>query len=276
MAIYYILVNLLFQTNTYAVFEETNTSARSTGVCDATTAQSVGACGIFSNPASIIHENKVQIHLFHARPYGLKDLNLGTIALSWSQSEYAVAAGLKHLSNPAYQELQMYSGFALHLPAHIDAGLAIRYGRVTIQNYGSAGSLIMDIGAQLDILPNVRYGFCVSNVNYAYLGKCREKIPQILRTGVMVTAVKNTCIFIDIVRDPRFPLDIRTGAEYHIFDPLSLRIGSAVYPSRWSAGLTLAVSTWSFDYAYKSHSELGLTHLFSIQFDWKRENPHEN
>ncbi|MDZ7725189.1 MAG: hypothetical protein U5R06_20820 [candidate division KSB1 bacterium] len=217
-------------------------------------------------------QNSIQIHMFHAQPFGLKELQFNSLAFSWSPSPFAVAAALKSITNPAYQEFQFYTAIAKNLPAGIDMGCSLRYGNVSIPGYGDAGSFMVDLGLQCDISSHIRYGFSASNVNYARLGTSREKIPQVLRTGVMITAGENAMLCMDLVKDSQFPLDIRAGAEYHVFDSLSLRFGSAVYPSRWSAGFTLTIWAWAMDYAYKSHSDLGITHLFSIQFDWRIEN----
>ena len=227
--------------------------------------------GIFYNPASIHNQYSLQLHIFHANPYGLDELYLSSVAAAWSRARYTLAAAVKSLANPAYQELQLYLGYMYRLPMGIDAGCCLRYGSVAIKNYGRGNSFILDLGAQYNIISNIRYGFSITNVNYARLGRCREKVPQIIRTGVTVTAIERTSLSMDFVKDPRFPPDIRIGVEYHIFERFYLRAGSALMPSRWSAGFTVKLSICTLDYAYKSHIELGLTHLFSMQFDWKQE-----
>jgi hypothetical protein len=62
--------------------------------------------------------------------------------------------------------------------------------------------------------------------------------------------------------------DAAFGAEFRLIPELALRLGVAVVPLRFAAGLGAAVGPLGFEYAYQFHPVLKDTHVFGLRAAW--------
>jgi len=251
----------------FAAFEDTNTSTRSEGMAGAAVARSMGAESLFRNPsAMLVGERSFDSYLFFTKPFNIAELSLGIAAMQLTRKRYAVGGGIKCFGNSIYRENQFVLAGALRATGSLVVGLNIRYASLAIKNYGQAATVIVDFGTIARLHKNVSWGFLVKNANYAAIGRGREQLPQILVTGMSIKAASRFLFNADLYKDARFPLDARFGAEYSPFTTLSLRVGTALEPSRFGVGFSLNFAHFRIDYAFRSHFDLGGAHLFSIDF----------
>ena len=251
----------------FAAFEDTNTSARSEGLAGAAVARTMGAESLFRNPAAMLANGAVfDSYLFITKPFNMAELNLGAGALQVTRKRYAVGVGIKYFGNSIYRENQFYLAAALRATNRLIVGLDVRYATLAIKHYGQAGTVVIDFGVIAELHKNVTWGFAVKNVNYAAIGRAREQLPHILSTGISIKAASHFLFSADLYKDARFTTDARFGLEYTPLKMLSLRVGTALEPSRIGAGFSLNFMHFRIDYAFKSHIDLGAAHLFSIDF----------
>ena len=258
---------LFISTPLFAAFEDTNTSVQSEGLAGAAVARAMGAESIFTNPSAILTDDaSIDAYLLFTKPFNIAELNMGAAAAQLSRKRYAVGGGITYFGNSIYRENQLALAAALRATSSLAVGLDVRYATLAIKNYGQAGSLVIDFGSIARLHKNVSWGFALKNVNYAAIGRGREQLPQILSSGISVKAASHFLLSAELYKDARFPVDARFGLEYLPFKILSLRFGTALEPSRIGAGFSLAFSHFRIDYAFKSHVDLGATHLFAINF----------
>ncbi|MEK7249604.1 MAG: hypothetical protein AAB209_04195, partial [Bacteroidota bacterium] len=135
---------------------------------------------------------------------------------------------------------------------------------LSIQNYGSASTIGIDVGVLVDISDEVRWGFAAFNLNAPTIGAAKEKLPQVFSTGVTYNPIQEAIIAASIVKDIRYPTELHIGVEYSLMEMIALRAGTTSDPNTLNAGVGIHYSFVQVDYAFSSHSELGMTHQFSL------------
>ena len=126
--------------------------------------------------------------------------------------------------------------------------------------------MLLDLGAVAHIHDNLNWVCAVKNVNNAKIGQQQEPLPNVLTTGLTFTPVPRILLNFDVSKETRFPMDIRCGIEYKPFSILALRIGVGNEPTRFCSGFSVFCYRFRIDYAFSSHIDLGMTHMFSLGF----------
>ena len=147
-------------------------------------------------------------------------------------------------------------------------GVTVNYYSLSIQNYGSASAIGLDVGLLIDIADNVTWGFAAMNVNAPRIGSAKEKLPQVLSTGLVYCPIKGGTISASVIKDVHFPVELHIGVEYGVLDVIALRAGTTSDPSTLNAGIGIEYSLAKLDYAFTSHTELGITHQFSLSLNF--------
>ena len=149
-------------------------------------------------------------------------------------------------------------------------GIAVNYHNVSIENYGSAGTLSFDVGFLINLLEDLRYGIAFHNINSATIGRSRVKLPQVFLTGVSYFAGSGMTLSMDYQKELKMPSSFNFGIEYCVMELISLRVGMVSEPSIFTGGLGLNYQFIKFDYAFSHHSILGLTHQATVSFRWNK------
>jgi hypothetical protein len=247
-----------------AALEDLPCGARSTAMAGAFVAIADDAEGLFYNPAGRSLVKRTDFMAFYTHPFGINDLIRSGVALKLNRNRYAIGLAAQTFGNEKYSEKVISSSVSAQVAYNVYVGVQMRYGLVSIERYGAAGAFIGDIGMLASLSPQVSWGCCIKNVNFASLGASGEKLPQIMQTGLSLHLFDRLNFCADLYKDVRFPLDLRNGLEFSPIEPLSLRIGVGTEPSRFHAGFGINMFHFHLDYAYQSHTDLGGTHLFSI------------
>ncbi|HEY4754903.1 MAG TPA: hypothetical protein VIH28_02500, partial [Ignavibacteriaceae bacterium] len=105
-----------------------------------------------------------------------------------------------------------------------------------------------------------RLGFSVQNLNRASFGNEKDNIPLIYNTGFSYGVMEDLTFNLAVEKDIRYNYSLRGAIEYYLLEYLSLRTGFSNEPSSYSAGIGINYSYFSLDYAFFTHTDLGLTH----------------
>jgi len=216
-----------------------------------------------------------QIHtpsfsFFITRPFGLKELTYFSFAAVLPTSIGSFATGISEFGNKIYQEQSIVFNYSRSLNKSISLGLNFHYMKLHIKGYGSDFSLGLDFGFLVKLNSKLNWGFFTTNINRAEIGKSNEKLPQTFVTGVSLNTLNNLTINFDLYEELPFPLELRGGIEYIVFDKLALRTGFITETAEFCFGLGFISNRFSCDYAVNTHPDLGLTHQFSLQIVLKR------
>ena len=124
------------------------------------------------------------------------------------------------------------------------------------------------------LTPRVRCGIVARNLNDGRLGVGKEGMSQTLIIGLACRPNSRVLLSIDLLENISagswegilggYPLEIRLGQEFHLFEFLRIRTGVLDPPIQFSAGLGLKAGPLHLDYAWRSHQFLGGTHCISL------------
>ena len=264
-------MNLIICRNLLARFDDFPVGARSLAMAGTYVALANTADAIFLNPGGLSQITGMEISLFYQKPFGLDDVNIGSASASFPLWKTRLNLGVLSLGNSLYEEQVFFLAYSKSHQGRIYYGVGLKYQSVKIDNYGTAGTLGVDIGLVVPIHQQLSLGFVAKNINRPSVGKSREKLPQTFSTGLALYPHPRMILNLEIFKDVRFEQEIRFGVEFKAFDNLALRTGTANNPSRFSAGFGIHVNRFTVDYAFFTHNDLGLTQQMSFSIHWGRK-----
>jgi hypothetical protein len=164
-----------------------------------------------------------------------------------------------------YNELTFGASYASFL-SDFHFGVNCWYHAVHIAGYGSAGTIVIDAGFLVCVLPELDIGLILRNINSSTIGDAKEKLPHTIGSGISYRPVKNLTVAIDLEKETMSSAVFRCGIEYFIGNICALRAGISNECAHYSGGIGLRVSSFRFDYGISVHRSLGLTHVLSVTF----------
>ena len=265
---------LLCAAPAFAGFERRGAGARTLALANAGAALGHGALAPTINPACLTLVGGPQVEVYYTpQPFGIKELSTGGIALGFRTAPGAVAVGLSSFGFDHYREVSGSLAVAGTISA-ISAGVTLNLYSVTIQHYGSAGAVALDVGTRIPIGGTAAIGMSLLNVGAATIGSSRERIPQALTVGCAYAPLRSFRLVFDYQKELSFEGSARIGFEYQPLDALILRGGASENPSVAAGGIGVRLLSFEFDYALSNHAELGWTQALSLSLTWGGR--HEN
>ncbi|MDZ7262895.1 MAG: hypothetical protein ONB05_12420, partial [candidate division KSB1 bacterium] len=193
-----------------------------------------------------------------------QELAYGVISMVCPIGRFHPGLAFQTFGCPAYRENTAVFSLGSTYQKKMFYGFNLRFHKLDIPGYGSDYCLGLDLGFLITLSPVTTWGFFARNVNRPTLGQDPEELPQIYCTGLSLTPLKTLILNLDMYKDIRYPTEVRAGLEYRLFEALALRTGVGNNPSRFTAGLGILVNIIEVDYAFSTHSDLGLTHQISL------------
>lgn len=248
-----------------AQFENTDVGARQTGMNGAFTSLADNSLAIFYNPSGLGQMKNREFSIFYnPAPYGLTDLSTAAITFAEPTKYGTVGAAFKTYGFDLYRENNFIVSYGNNYKNRIFYGLNLNLYNLSIQNYGSATSFGVDIGAMAYLAKFLQWGFFGKNITGSKIGASKEEIAQVYRTGFTYQPLDYFRFVAEIEKDIKYPVSVIGGIEYNIIDFLDLRAGVGSQPTTFSAGIGVNYSLFSFDYSMRKTEDLGFTHLGSI------------
>ena len=268
-------IQLFFSSLCYSSFEDLGVGARFQAMGGTAAAFVNSPDAIFLNCSGLAMVNRYEASFYYSNPFGIKELNFGTVAgtipLKWG----VVGLASKTFGNKLYRENEFISSYANSAKQKFYYGFSIRYMGLSISKYGSDSALGLDIGFIAVLNSRIKWGFYSQNINRPNISSNKEPIPQIFRTGLSINPVSNLQVNFDVYKDVKFPTELRFGFEYTLLNRLALRSGFISEPAQFCAGFGVVFSIATIDYAFLTHNDLGITHQFSLSISLKRKAPHQ-
>ncbi len=256
---------LLHHLPLFAAFERSAHGARGAALGGSLVALGGNEWSAFINPAALQTVEDRTVSLFYApQPFEMKELAFGAAVYVEPTSVGSFALGATRFGFALYNETRVAVSFADEFTSGFRAGISLSYYALSIQNYGTASAIGFDGGMLVDVSDQVRWGFSAHNISASTIGAAKEKLPQQFHTGVAFTPIPGAFVTASLMKDIRYPIELHVGVEYSWLDVLALRAGTTSDPNTLNAGLGVRVGVAHFDYAFSSHSELGMTHQFSV------------
>ncbi len=257
----------------FGLAEEFPIGARSLGMGATFVGLANSSDAVFLNPGGLSQLSGIEISLFYQKPFGVSDLNFGTLTVSFPVWQRRFSLGFLTLGNGLYTQQMVALGYSHHYREKFYYGVSLRYQGTHIEGYGSGGAVGVDLGMVVPISAQLKLGFAAKNLNRPTLGAFDENLPQTFNIGASVQPLANVLFNFEIFKDVRFAPEFRFGTEFRPMENLALRAGTANNPSRFSAGFGVNVKLFSVDYAFFTHNDLGLTHQFSFSIHLEKKRP---
>jgi len=256
---------LFFSTLSITNIAQINPGARQISIANSDVALANDVFTLFNNPAGLAQMNWKEVGIYYSpAPFGLTELANGYVAYQQPFSFGSLGIGGMTYGYELYRESQIILGYSYNYENIFFIGAAVNYQSYSIQNYGSTGAFYLNLGGLVYILDDLRWGFSTSNVNRATVGDQDDQIPVVFTTGFSFEILNNFSLNLSLEKDVRYDPSISFGIDYDLIEYLSLRIGAADNPSKFTAGIGINYSILSLDYAFFTHPDLGLTHQVGV------------
>lgn len=257
--------------SSYAAFERTGKGSVQAAMGGAGVAVTGNPWSPFSNPALItaISGRVVSVTVV-PQQFGLSELSEGSLCFIEPTTVGLFGLSAVRSGFELYREMLVGLSFGYPVADQFSVGVTVTYNSVLITNYGSDWTIGIDAGATVVFTKDLHWGFALYNANAPAIGQIDEPLPQVYSTGLEYKPLNGVVVATDVVKDIRYPAELRFGLQYTIFDLLSFRGGTSLEPSLMTAGLGVHYAGFQFDYALLSHHVLGVTHQFSVSI-WTDE-----
>ena len=238
-----------------------NPGAKQISMSNSDVALSNDVFSLFNNPAGLAQMNWRELGIYYSpSPFGFSELANGFIAYHEPFDFGSIGVGAMTYGFELYRENKISIGFSYNYLNKFFAGAAVNLHTVSIENYGSDNTFYLNIGGLFYLTQYFRLGFSVQNLNRASFGNEKDNIPLIYNTGFSYGVMEDLTFNLAVEKDIRYNYSLRGAIEYYLLEYLSLRTGFSNEPSSYSAGIGINYSYFSLDYAFFTHTDLGLTH----------------
>jgi hypothetical protein len=259
---------LLFPAVMLGGFEQTDVSARAKALGGSYVGLSDDVWAIFFNVGGLATATRQEVSfLYTPEQFELHELSYAAVALALPTKFGTLGLAAKGYGFKLYREFSGTISYA-HSISNVGLGINFNYYAMTIKNYGSAGTVGVDIGVLVRLLDQVRWGISAKNINSPTIGTSCEPLPRKFSSGIAYIPQDDISITFDYQKELGFDPSPRFGFEYWIIHALALRGGMCDVPSEYAGGVGVRFSLFQVDYAFSSHQQLGWTHQASITIRW--------
>jgi hypothetical protein len=251
-------------------FSGMNTGTRSLGMGNAYSAMGEGAESLFYNPAGTANTQENLLSLSYQNHFGISDLTNLNMAALVPVTHYNIGLAIQRVNLlDVYNENVMYlnSSYKFKMAqASLNLGMNCRYYMV------SGAESEVDITSPFDLDLGILYHYKGFRAGYSSRNILRLKgeednifSSQLLGLAVNWEELLNVAADYEISEIDNI---LRLGIELWFYETFAPRIG---FDDEYlTMGFGLKSSWWSFDFALKTHEELGTTYRFGINLNYKR------
>ena len=268
-----LIAAVLFSSHLYAGNENQVSGARRAGLGQAYAGVRGDFWQLFMNPAGMAGIDAPQAGAYFEQRYLLSDLSYGTagFAMPFKDRHYA-GLDFSGFGFGGYNEARIGLAYATTLFEKLSLGAKVNYARTSIENYGSAGAVFIDLGVSLEIIEGLSMGARVFNANQGELdSEIGEQIPTTLDLGAAYQVTDRVLFLVDVQKQVNFPTSFRGGIEYGVLDFLQVRAGVSTQPVTVNFGIGLDYKGIEFDFANSLHEYLGYTPSISLSYRFNKD-----
>ncbi|KAF0152087.1 MAG: helix-hairpin-helix DNA-binding class 1 [Ignavibacteria bacterium] len=246
-------------------FGQINPGARQIALAHSDFSYSSDVFQIFNNPAGLAFSKYREVGIYYSpAPFDTKEMSNAFAAYSEPTPYGTFSAGFSIYGFDLYKETQFALGFGKKITNNFYVGGTAIYKNLAIKNYGTKGTLLLNLGGIATISDQVGFGFAIENISRSTLSDDSGQIPTVFWSGVHLKVIKEFTFSAALSKEVGYDTSVRLGAEYSMLDFIRLRFGAHNEPNVFSGGFGVIYQFLQVDYAAASHPDLGLTHQFGL------------
>lgn len=259
------IITIILLAITIQSFGQTNPGARQVALAHSDFSYSNDVFQLFNNPAGLALTKSREIGMYYSpAPYGTKELSNAFAAYSEPTPYGTFSAGFSIYGFELYKETQFAIGYGRKILNNFFIGGTAIYKNLAIKNYGTKGTLLLNLGGIANLNEQIGFGFAIDNITRSTLSEESGQLPTVFWGGLHLKVIKEFTFSAALSKEVGFDTSLRIGAEYSMLDFIRLRFGAHNEPNIYSGGFGVIYQFLQFDYAVTSHPDLDLTHQFGL------------
>jgi hypothetical protein len=267
----FILFLLVFAKEVFPAFEDFKTGTRPVALGGAFTALSDDHNAPFWNPAGLTLLDGAEIYSTYKRLFGIVNnftftscvpSKWGSFAFSIRESsvkgDYTDATGNVLMSNTTLEaERAILLSHGFHLLKEVSFGYNLVAYHLQNVRFGDDYAFGVDIGMQMEVYtPTIGETF-------------KHPLPEEISLGLTYIPFENIATLLDFEKQLGYDINVKMGVEVSLIKGLLvLRGGVETEPVDFSLGFGTRYKNLQINYAFKSHTELPLTHLMEVGWEF--------
>lgn len=243
--------------------------ARNTAMGQAVTAADGDLWAMFGNPAAVDDSRKT-VGFYAIRYYQLSELTDVSTVVNLPTDFGVLSVGGHRFGFDLYSENRFGAAFAKKWES-ISVGVSSYYHHVAIGgDYGSAGTMLLNVGMLSSISERWKIGFRAFNLLDSRLGESGAELAREIALGLGFQPHERVLFQTDAVKDVRYPLSVRMGAELWLLEFIALRAGVTTQPNTMSLGFGIKRGNLTANLVAQRHEEpaLGLSPGLDLSWSW--------
>jgi hypothetical protein len=115
----------------------------------------------------------------------------------------------------------------------VSLGLQVNYLQYHIEGFGTAGTLVLEMGGIAEITPQLFFGAHIFNLNQArFSSNDEEKVATVMKAGLSYRPIIKLMINIEAEKDIDVPAGLNAGLEYQIVPDFSSEQALPLLPDK--------------------------------------------
>ncbi|MEW6653585.1 MAG: hypothetical protein AB1394_08970 [Bacteroidota bacterium] len=259
------LVTILLLSLTLQSFGQINPGARQIALAHSDFSYTSDVFQIFNNPAGLAFTKYREVGIYYSpAPFDTKEMSNAFAAYCEPTLYGTFSAGFSIYGFELYKETQFAIGYSKKITNNFYVGGTALYKNLAIKNYGTKGTLLLNLGGIANLNEQVGFGFAIENITRSTFSEETGQLPTVFWGGVHLKVIKEFTFSAALSKEVGYDTSLRLGAEYSMLDFIKLRFGAHNEPNVFSGGFGVNYQFLQVDYAASSHPDLGLTHQFGL------------
>ena len=203
-------------------------------------------------------------------PYGIGDLTVTTVHAGFGSDRLGISLSASGSGFELYGEEHEKLGCSFSPFPFISSGLRITRSAMRIRGFGHASAWSADAGVVVHPCESVFLAGSLEDINGAEIGESREPLDGSLRFAASWRMPVDVTLLAAVTKVRRFDPSLSAGLTLALARVLTLGVVGANEPDRFEFLCGVNIRGAIFSYRGLSHSDLDMTHGFSIV--WYGEN----
>lgn len=221
---------------------------------------------LFTNQAGLSQLENTTATAFGEQRFLLSELGSYSFGIALPTNSGTFGLSLNQFGFEGYNEQRVGLAYGRQLFDKLSIGAQALLLHTQIPEYGSQAAVTFEIGALIDLLPQLKIGVhTYSPIRVSVVES--EYLPSILKAGLQYRPSEQILLLAEVEKDIDYPARAKFGLEYQVAEPFRLRVGAATNPTTVSFGLGYQVlEQLRFDIASAYHEVLGFSPAAGLSY----------